>query len=254
MKCVKRMGLCLVVAFAIGAIGAASASASPPEYGRCLKAEKIGKTYNGRYTNSNCTTASESKTGKYEWFPGVLKTKMTTSGGKGALETVGKLGVGCQSESSTGEFSGTKEVKNTVVTFKGCEAAGDKCSTAGAGAGELVTNPLEGIIGFENKAAKKTAFDLYPAGKTGLFIEFACSALTVAVQGSVIVPIASDKMLTSTVLKYKAVKGKQQVEHFEGGPTDILETSFKGGPFEQSGQTITTTLTTEEKIELNAVV
>jgi hypothetical protein len=254
MKYVKRMGLCLVVAFAMGAIGAASASAQAPEYGRCLKAEKIGSAYNGGYTNSNCTTASESKTGKYEWFPGVLKTKMFTSGGKGALETVGKLGVGCQTETSVGEFSGTKEVKNTVVTFRGCEAAGDKCSTTGAGAGELVTNSLEGVVGFENKAAKKTAFDLYPAGRTGLFIEFACGPLSVAVRGSVLVPITSDKMLTSLKLKYKATKGKQQVEHFEGQPNDILETSFKGGPFEQSGQTITTTLTTEEKIELNAVV
>jgi hypothetical protein len=254
MKRIGVVGLCLAAVFAMSAIVVSSASAAAPEYGRCLKAEKIGKVYNGGYTNSSCTTASESKTGKYEWFPGVIKNKMTTSGGKGILETVGHLEVVCATETSVGEFSGTKEVKNTVVTFKGCEVAGTKCSTTGAGDGELVTKPLEGIIGFENKAAKKTAFDLYPAGKTGLFIEFACSSLTVAVQGSVIVPISSDKMLTSLKLKYKEIKGKQQVEHFEGGPPDILESSFKGGPFEQAGQTITTTLTTEEKMELNAVV
>jgi hypothetical protein len=117
-----------------------------------------------------------------------------------------------------------------------------------------VTKTLEGIVGIENKAERKTAFDLYPAGKTGLFIEFACGALTVAVRGSILVPISSDKMVSSLKLKYKATKGKQQVEHFEGAPNDILESSFKGGPFEQSGQTITTTLTTEEKLELNAVV
>jgi hypothetical protein len=254
MKRIGVVGLCLIAVFASSAIVVASASAEAPEYGRCLKAEKIGKVYNGGYTNSSCTTASESKTGKYEWFPGLVKNKQTTSGGKGLLETVGHLEVACASESSVGEFSGTKEVKNEIVTFKGCEAAGDQCSTTGASAGELVTKPLEGIVGFENKADKKTAFDLYPTGKTGLFIEFACSALTVAVRGSVIVPIASDKMLTSTVLKYKATNGKQQVEHFEGGPNDILESTFKGGPFEQAGQTITTTLSTEEKVELNAVV
>jgi hypothetical protein len=254
MKRIGMVGLCLAAVLAMSAVVVASASAAAPEYGRCLKAEKIGKVYNGGYTNSSCTTASESKTGKYEWFPGVVKNKMTTSGGKALLETVDHLEVACTSETSVGEFNGAKEVKDTVVTFKGCEAAGDECSTTGAGTGELVTKTLEGIIGFENKAAKKTAFDLYPAGKTGLFIEFACGALTVAVRGSVLVPISSDKMLTSLKLKYKATKGKQQVEHFEGQPNDILETSFKGGPFEQSGQTITTTLTTEEKLELNAVV
>jgi len=242
------------VMLALGVVGVASASATAPEFGRCLKAEKVGKAYTGGYTNSSCTTVSGTKTGKYEWFPGAVKVKQTTSGGKGLLETVNKLSVTCQTETSVGEYSGSKEVKNVVVTFKGCETVGDKCSTEGAAEGELVTKTLEGVVGFENKAQKKTAFDLYPAGKTGLFIKFACSGLIVSVQGSVIVPIKSDKMLLSGTLKYKAKKGIQQVEKFEGGPKDVLETTYHGGPFEQSGQTITTTLTNEEKLELNAVV
>ncbi len=253
-KHVTTMGVCLAVAFVTGVGSVASASGAAPEFGRCLKAEKIGKSYTGRYTNSSCTTESGTKTGKYEWYPGAAKVRQTTKGGKGLLETVNKLSVTCQTETSVGEYSGTKEVKNVVVTFKGCETVGDQCSTEGAAEGELVTKTLEGIVGFENKAAKKTAFDLYPDGKTGLFIKFSCSGLTVAVQGSVIVPIKSDKMLLSGTLKYKATKGKQQVEKFEGGLTDVLETTYKGGPYEQSGQTITTTLTNEEKLELNAVV
>jgi hypothetical protein len=250
----RLMALCVVVVCVASVVVVASASAAAPEYGRCLAAEKVGKVYNGGYTNSSCTTVSGTKTGKYEWYPGIVKKIMRTSGGKALLETVNKVAVTCASESSVGEFSGTKEAKNIVVTFKGCETAGDICSTAGAAEGELVTNPLEGIVGFENKAAKKTAFDLYPTGRKGLFIEFSCSGLVVAVKGSVLVPIKSDKMATSLPLKFKATKGKQKPEHFEGEPNDILETTYKGGPFEQSGQTETTTLIPEEKLELNAVV
>lgn len=255
MRRMRWMGLCLVVMSGIGVLDAAGASAAAPEYGRCLKAEKVGSVYSGGFTNSGCTTASVGKTGKYEWYPGIVKAKMTTTGGKGVLETVTKLTVECQTETSVGEFSGTKEVKNTIVTFKGCEAAGDACSTSESAPGELVTKPLEGVIGWENKATKKVGFDLYPAGKTGLFIEFACSGLTFAVRGSVIVPLTKiDKMLTSMTLKYKATKGKQQVERFENEPIDVLETTYKGLPYAQSGQTITTTLKAEEPLELNAVI
>jgi len=248
----KRMGmvrLCLVAAFAMSAVAVASASAAAPEYGRCLTA---GKT--GGFTDSKCTKASGTKTGKYEWFPGVVKVKQTTKGGKGLLESIHGLAVKCETETSVGEYSGTKEVKNVVVTFKGCESAGSKCSTTGQKSGELVTKKLEGIVGFENKALLKTALDLFPAGKTGLFIEFSCLGLTVAVRGSVLVPVKSDTMSLTVALAYKATKGKQKPEHFEGEPNDILEASFRGGAFEQAGQTITTTATNEEKLELNAVV
>ncbi len=254
MRGLKRIGLCLVAALMLGAIGASTASAEAPEFGRCLKVEKVGKTYNGAFANSSCTKASETKTGKYEWHPGAVKAKQTTKGGKGQLETVGKLGVECQTETSVGEYSGTKEVKNVIVTFEGCESAGIKCNTAGSAVGELVTKNLEGVIGFENKAAKKTAFDLYPKGKTGLFIEFSCTGLVIAVRGSILVPIKSDKMALTFPLKYKASKGVQQVQKFEGMPKDVLETTHQGLPYEESGQNITTTTTNEEKLELNAVV
>ncbi len=77
----------------------ASASAAAPEYGRCVKAEKVGKEYKGRFSNSGCTTevpeAERAKKGKYEWHPGAVKVGQTSSGGKGVLEEVGKYAVGC---------------------------------------------------------------------------------------------------------------------------------------------------------------
>ena len=255
MKRLKLVTVCAVGILAVGAaVAAGTASAAAPEFGRCLKAPKVGKQYTGNFTDKACTLESGSKTGKYEWFPGVVKAKQRTAGGKGVLTTVGGLGVHCETESSVGEYSGTKEVKNVVVTFNGCESAGAKCETTGAATGELVTKPLEGIVGWENKAAKKAAFDLYPVGKTGLFIEFACVGLTVAVRGSVLVPIQTDKMSATIPLKYKATNGVQEVEHFEGEPNDVLESSFRGGAYEQSGQAISATATNQEKLELNAVV
>ncbi len=61
--------------------------------------------------------------------------------------------------------------------------------------------------------------------------------------------------LTATE-KFTASKGKQKPEHFAGGVAKehILETSTNGGTFEQSGQTITSILTNEEKVEANSVL
>jgi hypothetical protein len=260
MNVIRRLGSCFVIVAGLALLCVGSAYAATPEFGRCLKAEKIGTEYKGKFSNTGCTTevkeSERAKKGKYEWSPGTPpKTTMTTKGGKGTLETVGKIGVSCTTETSIGEFSGTKEAKNIVVTFKGCESGGIACSTAGSASGELVTKTLEGTIGWENKASKAVAFDLFPEGKTGLFIEFACSGLTFAVRGSVLVPLSPvDKMLSTMTLKYKATKGIQQLTHFEGGSEDILETTHKGLPYEQSGQTITTVLTGSEKLELNAVI
>ena len=76
MKSFKAIGVCLVAVFATSAVTVASASAEAPEYGRCVK---VAKPYNGGFTNSGCTTKSETKTGKYEWYPGVVKKLQTSS-------------------------------------------------------------------------------------------------------------------------------------------------------------------------------
>jgi hypothetical protein len=256
MKLFRVAGLCLVTAVATSAVAVASASAEAPEYGRCLK---VAKPYNGGFTNSGCTTKSEAKTGKYEWYPGVVKKLQTSSGGKGALEEVNGNGVGCAKEHSVGEYSGTKEVKNVVVTFEHCESAGFVCTSPGHSAGELVTNTLEGSVEWENRAARKTELDLYPAGGAEKFIEFTCGAvLTIAVRGSILTPVKPDKMSLTVPLKYKQKRGVQAQTEYETGSgskvRDVLEANFSNQGWLQSGQTITSTVTNEEKLELNAYV
>jgi hypothetical protein len=256
---IRIAGLCLMLACALSAVATTSALATAPEYGRCLKKAKAeGKGY----TSSNCTKAVEGKKAKYEWVPGAGKTKFETTGGIGILSSVDGNKVECKTESSTGEFfEGTnKEAGNMTIKFNECESLKLVCSTPGAKAGELVTNDVEALVGWESKAKKKTALELYPAKSvtSGLFIEFECEGLVIKVKGKVLVPIKNDLMKTSETLKFVAAGGIQKPEKWEESKEKIiLESSFKGGPFEQSGQQITSTLKElagEEALELNAVV
>lgn len=258
MKLLRSLAVCAVAACVISAVAAGAASAAAPEYGRCLKAEKVGKTYNGAFTDSKCTKKNEGHTGKYEWLPGAVKKFQTSTGGKAILEEVGKNAVGCESETSAGEFFGTKEVHNLVVKFKGCHVGTLICTSEGHAAGELVTNTLEARVVWEKEATKKTALMLYPATGTEQFIEFNCSGqLTVAVKGAVLVPIKNDKMTSSEKLKFKAKHGFQDPEYYEEGGKKIkavLLSDFGGKGYAQAGQNIVSTVVGEEKLELNAVV
>lgn len=259
----RRSRLLALVAMAIVVISGmavASASAAPPEYGRCVKTEKnVKKEWTGSYSDSKCTkkvTAEEkAKKGKFEWQPGAVKAKQTSSGGKAVLEEAGRYAVGCASQSSTGEYSGSKNVKHVIVKFVKCEAPGLICTSAGAAKGELETVPLEGKLVWENEAAHKLAFELYPEGG-GDFIEFNCGGtLSVAVRGAILVPIKADTMSLTVPLKYKGKKGIQQLQEYEEGGKKVravLEANFAGKGFVQASQSITSTVTNEEKLEANA--
>jgi hypothetical protein len=252
MKRIRIAGLCLVAAFAMSAAAAASAWATAPEYGRCKA--KTG----GKYSDAGCTKAVKTG-GKYEWTPGAEKAKFTSKGGVGKLSIVSGAGVECKTESSAGEFvpGNNKEEAGVIVKFNGCTALKNPCTTSGRAKGELVTNELEGTVGWGVKAKKITDLELFPAKSvtSGLFIEFSCIGLVVKVRGHVLVPIKNDKMTATETLKFSAAKGIQKPEKWEESPgKTILEASFKGGPFEQAGQNITSTVTGEEQLELNAVV
>jgi hypothetical protein len=231
----------------------------PPDFGRCVKvaAEKEGKktVYHGKFTAATCLVESPTKSGKYEWSPGIAKAHFssTLKEGRVTLETVTKVKMTCNTESGTGEYSGTKEVANIIVRFTGCETSGHKCTTPGLAEGELQTKTLEGELGWEAKAGKSVALDLYPVGKTGAFMEYHCiGGVPVTVAGSILAPVEADKMLLTTPLKYKASKGKQKPEQFEGGPLDVL--TANGKVSEQLGETASLTQTNEEAVEINAAV
>ena len=226
MRRIRIAGLCLVAVFALGAIVSGTASAAAPEFGQCLK--KAVKSLPG-YSDSKCTKeATEAKKGTYEWVP------CSRSRQKRVHDQRHHGDAGHQkwylrdvlSEKSSGEYlvGGNNKQESTTVEFAGCVSSGFKCTTAGKAEGELVTNELIGEVGFENKAAKKTALKLEPAASAkGKFITFKCVGLEVAVRGKgeekgagILVNIKNDTMTATETLKYKATKGVQKPVKWEG--------------------------------------
>ena len=256
---IRIAGLCLVVALALGAVAAASAMATAPEYGRCVK---VAKGTEGKFATAKCITAATPEKHGFEWIPGAGKTKFETKGGVGILSSVNGQEVECKTESSQGEFfeGNNKEAGNMTIKFNECVSLAQPCTSPGAKEGELVTNDVEAVVGWENKLKKKTDIELHPAKSvtSGQFIEFECIGLVVKVKGAVLVPVKNDAMKTSETLKFVAKLGKQKPEKWEESSSKVfLEASFKGGPYEQSGQQIESTLKElagEQALELNAVV
>ncbi len=233
-----------------------------PEFGRCVKAfhEKVGTTtyYYGGFTTGGCTARSATNTGKYEWEEGLANGAFTIAlkTGPVTLESVSRTKLTCTGESGSGAITGRKTVGQVVLTLTGCESAGQKCTTSGLAEGELRTDPLEGALGIERQTEKEgkvtnhIAIDLFPAGKSGALLEYDCGGEVQTLSGSVIAPVVSNKMQTSSALKFSQSAGVQKPTAFEEGQQDVL-TSAIG---EQVGLSLNATLHTEEAAEINGVI
>jgi len=254
MKRMRILGLCLVAAFAMSAMAVASASAAPPEIGRCIKVAK-GQ---GRYKDAGCEKG-EVKGGIYEWIPGVVKNKFTSTEGKSTFETVGKQKVVCKSDTDSGEYFPPKEDLETIV-FAGCEVIGVingkkvklPCQNAGGPPGVIQTTTLRSLLGFI-KAPNEVGVSLESV--TGApFAEFECGGIRIAITGSVIAPVTPiSKMTLKFKEKFKAIKGIQTPENFEGQPKDTL-TCTALEKSEPCGFTSVDTVTNEELLEINEVL
>ncbi len=239
-----------------GGGGGGEPGQEPPEFGRCVKVSG-----GGEFTDAGCQTESQGGAGGYEWFSGVARPGFSTVGRPGTivkLETAGsKEKVTCAGETSAGEITGAKTVGDVTITFTGCESAGGKCTSSGLAEGELQSTTLEGTLGVEKtteKGGKETlhaALVLYPAGRSGPFLEYACATTGQAVlYGAVIAPVHSGKMLKTTAFKLAASAGRQKPESFEGGLREVLTDSLD----EQVGLSLTASQTNEEAFEVNPVV
>jgi len=160
----------------------------------------------GKYKDAGCTELDEKKgqpKGKYELTGG---PKFTGEGGAGVLRTTqngceepgevhnqrprkdcepacphegacgyqefGEATVECTSEKASGEATGTSEVGNVSVRFKGCTSFSLPATGIGLPAGEIQVNPLKGRLGYINKAKHEVGVLLEPAAAGGLFAEF----------------------------------------------------------------------------------
>jgi hypothetical protein len=243
------MSLAPLLAVAAFVVMAVAAQAGPPEIGRCVKVAKG----TGEFKDAGCEKGFF-KGGNYNWIPGPgPKHKFTSTEGLSTFEFNGKK-ITCKSDTDSGEYTGPKTDSETIV-FNGCESAGFPCTTAGHPAGQIETTLLESELGFI-KLPKTIGLDLKPIGGAN-FAEFDCGPIKVIIQGSVIAPITPiSKMTTTFIAKFKAVKSKQNPEHFEGGVNDTLFCTelVKEGKSDKCGFTSTDTITNEEPIEINETI
>jgi hypothetical protein len=193
MKRFTVLGLCLVAALAFSVLGATSAMAKKTEHG---------------------------------------VEKVTASGGAAHLGTEsGTI------KSSSNEGGGTLETPTSgsaVTLFKGVEVEGFglKCNSAGKGPGEVETEPLTEETGWISKANNEAGVDFKP--KSGEFLaQFACEGLNVKVKGSVIghvtpLNVAALSSQLNLIKDNTPGKSRNSPSNFEGGPEDILRSSFSG--------------------------
>ncbi len=287
MKRARILGSFLVAALAVGAVTSAGASATLPEWGRCVPSAK------GKYANAQCT-GEKVMNGGFEWLKGtthIEKTGFTSVGGRAELITTAGIGTICSSETTRGSLSGSKEVSGVEVTFQGCHAnllglvcTGGEVEEFEEGylkekPGEIKTRELKGKLGYiEGKGTAKpvVGISLTPEAKKGLFAQFICGGVLVVRVGanpkkgggdSIISPIGPiNQMSTTAVQTYTQGQvceeevchgnGVQVPTSFEGGKPDVLETelsdNFASEPWAQSAQTLTTTNTLEEEVEIKA--
>jgi hypothetical protein len=267
MRRIKVIAGMLLAAVAVSAAFAAtSASAAElPELGRCVKAEsevvKKRTVYKGEYKGKNCTRQSPTKKGKYEWLPGPGTANHFYGIGEEPepqLETTGGALIECSEMVLEGEYTGPKTFK-AKVSFGGCETGTEtvrECQTNPAKEGVIeATGGFEGNLGVIKGGEKPTVgWDLKREGGGAAFV-FECGippqTLSLeTIEGSVIAPLSRgffgtdvNKMSEFATLKYKAVKGLQQPEMFEGGEKDVFTTT-----------TVTGITTTKEQTGLNTTV
>jgi len=231
---------CFLVALCVSGSAAASASAAPPEVGRCQKVEPVqeGKKarYHGAYTNRACTKPSATDSGKFEWAsgPGTDKTFTAVPNHTPTFETTGGKTVQCQSGEFKGaEYTGAKTEKFSGIKLVNCvNPAGRVCQTNPEDSSVIEdVAPVEGELGVVAGGASPTVgWDL----KDVLFV-FVCAdeAKTLelgedqVIEGSVIGVVrksASDlnKMSGETQIEFEQAGGKQLPEAFEGGAKDTL--------------------------------
>jgi len=251
MKSMKIAGLCLVAMFVVSMVASATASAALPEFVQC---RNVGAG-NGNWKDSQCSKPEVG--GEWATRKGgeVGAETFSSTSGAGTLEPRGPLAgkITCTSDTDEGQITGPKEVGSVFIHFHGCVSSktGKECETAGAGAGQINTNSVKGVLGFI-KAPTEVGLRLEPTVAGGLFAEFSCSGITVKVQGKVIgVATPLNTMSTSGKLVYKQTKGSQEPLKFEGGAEEVLESNFGLG-FEKSGIETSDTTTFQFDTEILA--
>jgi hypothetical protein len=230
----------------------------PPTWGVCSKLP-LGTL--GTFIDKGCTEAFV-EAPRYQWREGVLASGFSTalSSETLVLEAVSRARISCTGEHGTGDYSGLREVTGTTMVLTGCDASGDglagTCSSAGAAPGEIVSAPLSGVLGVYLAGSPEKRDDvglqLAATPSTAALLEASCGGQTVAVSGSVIVPLKTNLTLASRVLTFTGVNGKQRPERFLEAPVAVLDTAVGAGAPAATVLKAKVRLTSQEAVEVNA--
>jgi hypothetical protein len=273
MKRTGIMGLCLAVVFALTAMTASSALATPGslEWGECVKKEEAASIYkNGGCTKKAGATLSEHK---FEWHPLAVGHKFTSllvaGSGNPTLENVAGEIISCTGQKEKqGEYSGPKTINHVIGEFSGCEGLKGKCNSETGETGEIFTYELKGEPGVVKKEVKEEKNQdgsdliaekdhLVKGVEEPVLAQFQCAKLPVTVRGGVLIKTAegtkqlTNKMLTKVKVEFLAKEGKQiprewiPAGKYEAGQTalevDVLEGNLAEKGYVESGQSLITT-------------
>jgi len=240
-----------------GNVGLPAAGPALPALGRCVKVAR--KT--GEYAGAKCLTERHGL-GNYDFLPGPgAAKKFTAQLGAVTLETTGAKKITCSAGTGTGEYTGAK-TETLTLTLSGCErpATHSACQSVAAASGQIVTNQLEGRLGFIRSGSKAiVGLDL---AREGALATFECVSSApggkevVTLEGSAIGMVKPiDRMSSHFTDAYTQKAGHQSPEQFEGGLKDTLTSSIVAGlekSSEQTGLATTLTVTGEEPLEIKA--
>lgn len=225
----------MAVALCAFAVTASSALAAAPEFFHCAA------NASGKYsTKAKCEAAVLGGTGfEKQAVAAGEKVKFTDKSGVQELRSAAHETITCMASTSKGEIEGPKKVVNVIVKFTKCTqgTAKVKChsvvvtnkkeekeGTAGANEEEIITNTLEGELGF-GTGTKTVVEDLKPTLPSERFVSLKCGTLSVAVTGSVIgevVPV--EKLQTTGTLVFAANAGNTNqkfIEYENSGGTNV---------------------------------
>jgi hypothetical protein len=208
---IRTIGLCLVAVLAASALATATASAAegPPQFEKCVKAAKVGKTYVGKYTSKECTAASEVETGgKYEReeaesMPFTSKAKAVT------ITAAGKV-VKCKKAVDAGEIL-SGEAETVAITFEKCGVNGstkEPCTTTGQASGTIKTTNLVGTLHWINPAETEVGILLFKAGGTNTFTTFTCKEESIELRSVLVGSVTNTKK--GMTFTFKTSGGKQE--------------------------------------------
>jgi len=261
MSQAKLFVLCVAAMCGASAGASASASASLPEYRFCVKTMPA-KT--GDYTDKLCATHAGTP-GKGAWelesFEHTLKRTFKSTLGATKQDVylpeneaepwAGGTSIGavtCAGGSSKGEITGPKTSVETRK-FVGCQSEGRSCNSAAQKKGTVVTNALEGELGYTPGGGVGTR--LSPV--TGeVLAEYGCQGLDFVTRGSVIGIDSGDlnKAGKETTLTYAVnAKGGQQVAfgEFSAGGGPFFEQSLISPPGTSFAEGLTTVVSCKEQ-------